>query len=234
MNYQVSRIYETKAVGEPMHAIIPSPEPVRFYGKPDQELVMDDYIKLPVMDEVFFELIVGAYLKKKKTGYEITVSNPVDNRIYELPPVIMVDGIIINDASIIGNLDPDFVEKIDLIRERYFVGNYIFYGIVNVITRKGDFDGFPLSQNAIRVPYRVIEPVWSFASPDYSLPSVKNNRIPDFRNTLYWNPAVNPGTDGKAKVQFWTSDVKSDYVITVQGITSEGRPVTVRKTISVK
>lgn len=234
VNYQVSKIYESKAVGEPLHSIIPLQAPVRFYGKPDQELVLDDYIKLPVMDEVFFELIVGAILKKKKTGYEITVSNPVDNRMYEMPPVIMVDGIIINDASIIGNLEPELVEKIDLVRERYYVGNYIFYGILNVITRKGDFDGFPLSQSAIRVPYRVIEPVWSFASPDYSLPSVRNNRIPDFRNTLYWNPEIKPGNDGKAKVQFWTSDVKGDYVITVQGITSEGKPVSIRNTISVK
>ena len=234
VNYQVSRIYESSATGDPLREIRPLPEPVRFYGKPDQELVMDDYIKLPVMDEVFFELIVGAYLKKKKTGYEITVSNPVDNRIYAMPPVIMVDGVIINDASIIGNLDPELVEKIDLVRERYFVGDYIFYGIVNVITRKGDFGGLQLSADAIRVPYRVIEPVWSFSSPDYSLPSAKNSRVADFRNTLYWNPAVKPDKDGKAKVQFWTSDVKTDYVITVHGINSEGKAVSVRKTITVK
>ena len=35
----------------------------RFYGKPDIELVLEDYIKLPVMHEVFFELMPGVFMK---------------------------------------------------------------------------------------------------------------------------------------------------------------------------
>ncbi len=234
VNYQVTKIYETMATGDALARPDTAIPPVRFYGKPDFELRMDDYIKLPVMEEVFFELIQGAYLKKKRTGYEITVANPIDGRIYEMPPVIMIDGVIIHDPDIIGNLYPELVEKIDLVRERYFVGDYVFYGIINVITRRGDFEGFTAPASSVRLPYRVSEPVWSFRSPVYSLPSERNSRVPDFRNTMYWNHRL-PLSDGTVRVpEFYSSDLKGEYVISIQGISADGKPVSARKILSVK
>jgi hypothetical protein len=86
----------------------------------------------------------------------------------------------------------------------------------------------------IRLSYRVTEPVRSFISPDYSSVDISKNRIPDYRNTLYWNPSVKPGKDGTARVEFWSSDNKSDYIINIQGITSEGEMVSFNKIIKVK
>jgi hypothetical protein len=39
---------------------------------------------------------------------------------------------------------------------------------VNIITKAGDFSNVTLPDYAIRLPYRVIDPVYSFVSPDYS------------------------------------------------------------------
>jgi hypothetical protein len=86
----------------------------------------------------------------------------------------------------------------------------------------------------IRLPYRVIEPVWSFFSPDYSSAEMRNSRIPDYRNTLYWNSSVKPDKDGKARIEFWSSDNKSDYVINIQGITQEGKIISLHKTFKVQ
>jgi hypothetical protein len=63
---------------------------------------------------------------------------------------------------------------------------------------------------------------------------MKNSTIPDFRNTLFWNPSVKPGKEGYVKIEFWTSDVVSDYIINVQGITAEGKLISVRKYFSVE
>jgi hypothetical protein len=63
---------------------------------------------------------------------------------------------------------------------------------------------------------------------------MKNNRIPDFRNTLYWNPSVKPDKGGKARIEFWTSDMASTYEINIQGITSDGKPISQRKIIKVE
>ena len=162
------------------------------------------------------------------------MADPFENRIFDQPPLLFIDGVVVKDPAIIANLDPEIVEKIDVVKSRYFVGEYMFYGLVNVITRAGDFGNITLPDYAVRLPYRVTEPVNSFSSPDYTSQEKRQSHIPDFRNTLYWNPSVITDKEGKADVEFWTSDFRSDFEIRVQGITREGKPVSVRKIIKVQ
>jgi len=149
-------------------------------------------------------------------------------------PVVMLDGVIMKDLSPIVKLNPDLVEKIDVVWDKYRVGGYLFNGIINVITKAGDFRYGSLPGDAIRVNNRLIEPVSSFVSPDYSNAELKNSRIADTRNTLYWNPLVRPDKNGFASIKFWTADVKTDYVINVSGITAEGKTISVRRIVKVE
>jgi len=234
INYQVMKIYKSDERAEKSAPVVFTGGSQRFYGKPDIELVMDDYIKLPVMQEVFFELIPGVFLKKKKSEYEITISDPVENKVYDKPPLLLIDGVVVKDPAVIANLDPELVGKIDAVKSRYFIGEYMFYGLVNIITRAGDFSNITLPDYAIRLPYRITEPVNAFSSPDYSLQEKRLSRIPDFRNTLFWNSSVVPDKEGKAKADFWTSDIKSDYEISIQGVNFSGEFVSCRKTVKIK
>jgi hypothetical protein len=231
--YQVNKIFEAsvKKDAEPGQTI--SVPAKRFYGKPEIELIMDDYIKLPVMQEVFFELIPGVRLRERRSGYEMKILNPLTENYYNEPATVMIDGVIINDLTTLVTLDPDLVEKIDVITTPYLTGDFIHNGIVHVITRSGKFNNLSLPDDAVNLPYRVTEPVPFFSSPDYSNPVTKQSRVPDFRNTLYWNPSVKPDKDGKISVAFWTSDLQGDYVIDIHGITSEGKPVSIKKVITV-
>jgi hypothetical protein len=233
-NNQVRKIYGTVSVGEPLTTVASRSVPKRFYGKPDTEIILKDFIALPVMQEVFFELLVGVFLKSKKSGYEITINDPVNNKTYNIPPGMFIDGVMVKDASVIAGLDPELVEKIDVVRDKYFIGDYLFYGLVNIITYAGDFNNITLSDGAIRLHYRVLDPVSSFISPDYSSVEKKKSRIPDFRNTLYWDPSVKPDKEGKSRIEFWTSDFISDYEINIQGITADGKVYSLRKIIKVK
>jgi hypothetical protein len=234
INYQVQKIYGSAFLGESLNQGLPPLKPRRFYGKPDLGLIMDDYIKLPVMQEVFFELIPGVFLKNRKTGYNISIADPVSNKPYETAPGLMIDGVMINNPSIIANLDPEIVEKIDVVTDKYFVGDYLFYGLINVISKAGDYNCVTLPDYAVRFSYRVFDPVSKFSSPDYSSDELRNNRKPDFRNTLFWNPSIIPDKVGKLGVEFWTSDIISDYIINIQGFTQEGKIFGYKKIISVK
>ena len=233
-NHQVRKIYGISSDGPTLPSAEQEPRFKRFYGKPATELVMKDYIALPVMQEVFFELLPGVSLKTKKTGYEIIMNDPADNRPYEYPPSLFVDGVLVKDATVIAGIDPENVEIIDVVRDKYFVGDYLFYGIINVITKAGDFSNATLPDHALRLPYRVTDPVPSFISPDYSSSDIRAKRVPDFRTTLYWNPSVNQDKEGKTRIEFWTSDFSSDYEINVQGITTDGTPFSLKKIIKVR
>jgi hypothetical protein len=235
LNYQVGRIYGFSSSGTPSLTSVFSPSDYkRFYGKPDAEILLKDWVKLPLMDEVFFEIVPHAKLKKKGSVYEMSIVDPLGKTLYDAPPVMMIDGVIIKDPGIIASLNPEYVEKIDVIKEQYMVGDYLFNGIVNIISKSGDFGNIPVHENSIRMQYSVIDKDLMWVSPDYLSPEAQNSREPDFRNTLYWNPSIKPGKDGKAGIEFWTSDIKADYEIKLQGITSGGKTVSFRKVIKVK
>lgn len=186
------------------------------------------------MQEVFYELLEGVLLKKNKSGYEITIADPGYNTVYDTPPVLFIDGVVVNDPGVVADLEPGIVEKIDLIRERYLVGDYLFYGLDNIITNAGDYDVVTLPDYAVRLSYRVTEPVPEFFSPDYSTDEKKQSRTPDYRNTLYWHPSVTVNDNKKSAAEFWTSDYATDYEINIQGITAEGSPVSFRKIFIVR
>jgi hypothetical protein len=232
-SYQVNKIYGTILRKENQTAENRIPAAIRFYGKPEQELVMDNFIKLPVMQEIFFELVPGTRLRSRKSGYEMRIMNPIDNIFYTEPPLVMIDGVIINDHSLLANLDPETVEKIDVTRTPYLTGDLLHYGIVNVITRTGNLRNITLPDYVARLPFKVADPVPSFYAPDYSDPDSKQSRIPDFRNTLFWSPSLKPDKDGKVRMEFWTSDSASDYIVNIQGITGDGKLISVKKSIRV-
>lgn len=62
-----------------------------------------------------------------------------------------------------------------------------------------------------------------FNSPDYTEGLMKDNRIPDFRNTLYWKPDLHTLKDGKAEISFYTSDESAEYTVVVEGISIDGK-----------
>jgi len=235
INYQVSEIYESSSVGTTFYDHSQSPiHSKRFYGKPSSEIILKDWVKLPVMEEVFFEIVPNIKLKKKGPDYEMLMVDPVGKILYDAPPTMLIDGVIIRNPKIIANLNPGQVEKIDVVKNQYRVGDYLFNGLVNVITKSGDFKDIPVPNQTIRMQYRIFDPVPIFNTPDYSSAEMKISRTPDFRNTLYWNPSVKPQKDGKIKIEFWTSDDKSDYEINIQGITAEGKTLSIKKNLKIR
>ena len=60
-----------------------------------------------------------------------------------------------------------------------------------------------------------------FYSPKYTLENI-NLPKPDFRPTLYWNPNVSI-VNGKANLDFFTSDEATDYLVYLEGISKNGK-----------
>ena len=69
-------------------------------------------------------------------------------------------------------------------------------------------------------------PGTEFYHPVYDTPEKRENKTPDHRTTLYWEPYLQVGPDGKGCLEFYTNDnKKSDFEITIEGITAEGVPL---------
>jgi hypothetical protein len=84
------------------------------------------------------------------------------------------------------------------------------------------------------LPYMVVEKPSLFIAPDYSSERNRMSRIPDLRNTLYWNPLVTTNINGEAEIEFWTSDLPGNYTINLQGITETGVKISMQKSFIVR
>ena len=88
-------------------------------------------------------------------------------------------------------------------------------------------DMVTFEDNRQRITYRDRRYVFSgynvcedFYQPDYShkpLPSHK-----DYRRTIYWNPSLQLGKDGKAKVKFYNNCRQNHLSVSVEGIMPDG------------
>jgi hypothetical protein len=60
-----------------------------------------------------------------------------------------------------------------------------------------------------------------FYKPDYDKKS-EADILPDFRNTLLWEPSVITNEEGEASLSFFCSDINTDFVGRIEGVGGEG------------
>jgi hypothetical protein len=84
------------------------------------------------------------------------------------------------------------------------------------------------------LPYRVVDKPDTFIAVDYTDKKNSLSRIPDLRNTLYWNPSVKMDRNEEAEIEFWTSDLPGTYTINIQGISATGEKLSLNKSFMVR
>ena len=217
---QINNIYKPFRQNRPGESktIIPD-----FYGKPESTIKMADYIELTSLREVVKEIIPNVYTLKQNGKYDFKLINKFRGQPFENAPLVLVDGVPVYDFEKVLSINSKEIERTDVINTRYFISDNVFDGIVSFITKKGNLSVMEFDNSIFRQVYEGCQVQSNFYSPDYSGSEMKNNRLPDYRNTLYWKPDLNTGKNGKAEIDFFTSDELSDYSIVVEGIASDGK-----------
>jgi hypothetical protein len=217
---QINNIYKPFRQNRPGESktIIPD-----FYGKPESTIKMADYIELTSLREVVKEIIPNVYTLKQNGKYDFKLINKFRGQPFENAPLVLVDGVPVYDFEKVLSINSKEIERTDVINTRYFISDNVFDGIVSFITKKGNLSVMEFDNSIFRQVYEGCQVQSNFYSPDYSGSEMKNNRLPDYRNTLYWKPDLLTGKNGKAEIDFFTSDELSDYTIVVEGIASDGK-----------
>ncbi|MGF1587480.1 MAG: hypothetical protein ACFCUM_19345 [Bacteroidales bacterium] len=138
---------------------------------------------------------------------------------------ILLDGVLTGQGAL-RNLPVDAVSFVDVLR---WTDSSVYWGlgdVVAVYTRSVD-DSRPVARETpgiIRLTWPGYYQAREFYSPKYDIPSPDHTQD-DYRTTLFWEPEIKPGDDGKATISFFTSDKASVYRVLVEGITETGIPV---------
>ena len=200
-------------------------------GKPAFQFNLDEYTGFETIDDLFIEFIRMAAIKRKngKRGLYVLNDNFNSEKV-----LVTIDGIPILDHDYILNFDPLKIEKIGIVNDIYYMGGLRHFGIMNFTTYKGDFAGEELPEYVIEKAYQGLQSPREFYSPDYGIPMELLKRIPDYRNTLYWNPEIRPDSDGNIEMEFYTSDDTGSYQIDLNGITKNGQAAYLRTSFDVQ
>ncbi|TDQ27750.1 hypothetical protein [Tenacibaculum caenipelagi] len=190
---------------------------------------LDDYTRFNTMKETFVEIINNAWITKKngKNKFYIRDSETFTNSNIE--PLIIIDGYIITDHQELVDIDPKKIQTISLLTEKYKYNSKLYEGIISLNSKKESY--IPKNQNNL-VNYS-IQPISSnkiYFQKEYSLDN-KNDRIPDFRTQLLWEPRISTKNN---ELSFFTSDIKGNFIIEIQGFNNSGKPVNIIKHLHVK
>ncbi|MFP5080932.1 TonB-dependent receptor [Pedobacter sp. JCM 36344] len=137
---------------------------------------------------------------------------------------ILVDGRPISpcESQDFFQIDPADIDRLDIVRTNQALINMIGGAALSFTTRRGvGMLRTTYTPNVINISPRGYNIVREFYSPVYKNDG-NDSRVADLRSTLYWNPSVMTGVDGKAKFSFFNSDGLGTHRVLVEGINAEG------------
>ncbi len=138
--------------------------------------------------------------------------------------LIVIDGQKMGtSADALNMVSPHDVESINISLDPSDIQKYTGFnnvGIIEITTKKGGKVkapgmSLPAPEETYRDGYRIPR---SFLSTD----GIKYQSGKDMRTTLYWNPQLEIGTNGSATFAIPLSQVKSAFVIHVEGMDNHG------------
>lgn len=232
INMQVAHIYESYRIPGPAH--MPDENEIDFYGEPEYRIRISDYILLKNVREVIKEIVPAVSIRIRNGKSAFWMENGVDHLHFGNQPLVLVDGVPYDDADQILNISIGELERIDVINLRYLLDGHMFEGIIHFVTNRGKMGGLEFNHTVFRQAFAGFSEGSRFSSPEYPNDSLKNSRLPDFRNTLYWNPGLQTKQDGHAGFEFYTSDDRGEYTLYLEGITGDGKSGFLVKKIRVR
>lgn len=194
-----------------------------FFGAPSRVIYLRDFIELKDIREVVKEILPDVSLFRKNGRQALKVVSSNAYQLFSDQALVLFDGVPVNDIEALMKVDAKDLDEIRITNTRYFYSEYIFDGIISFISKSGNLDFSESTNPVFRQVFEGCQKLEKFYSPDYG--SDRFSKIPDLRNTLFWKPDLTIAEDGSSSVEFYTSDEAMDYLLTIDGVTSDGAPI---------
>lgn len=159
-------------------------------------------------------------------GDQVYISRYYSNLSQTVPmPTIIVDGVITASPHL-NSILPQNVKSIEVLKEplSFALGPKGLNGAILITTKQGGslINSVNTDNLTFITPlgYQITK---EFYSPCYDTEEKTENKNPDERTTIYWNPNIQLTKEGKGFFEFYTSDSDKGYSVTIEGITDDGK-----------
>ena len=191
----------------------------------DNNRKMDQYLPFADMRDIIREILPNVKIKKnKRTGVEELLIFDRESFTHTRKPTFMIDGILEFDQDVILGFDTDNIESIEVVRAKEKTAIFGPFGWGGMMIIHTYDKRFRSNEN----PNLTTIEIEGFHSPnEFMAPALSelDETTPDFRALTYWNPEIVTDDNGEATMSFYTSDEIGDFEIVIEGMTSEGVPI---------
>jgi hypothetical protein len=212
-------------LGDAMELVLDDVDTVDFYGVPDRRYMLDNYVRFPDMKEILVEFVPDVRVRKLVGQTALQVSNLPYKTFFDLPALVLLDGVPVNDIDQLLALDPLKISSIDVVAQKFILGDLQIPGIVHYKTYKTDMAGYELPSDVILYDHPGL---WLPRVPVFKAPS--DERMPYMANLLYWHWPQKT----LSSFSFPTSDAEGSYRVKVVTVNAGGIRNTNTAEISVK
>lgn len=214
-------------------SITSSASALPFYHPLEKEYILGDYTKFPTLKETITEVIKEMYYREKDKNYTLGLRDiHYDLDFFSEPALVLVDGLLIQNVNELFSYKTENIYKVSIVPGVYFYGPKAFNGVINFTTKNNDYvtsanGNYFLNTEIQRPQNKIIGFKQNYTD------QTKQNRIPDYRYQLLWQPELT--LENKENiVSFFTSDVSGKFEISLEGFTENGLPVSIKEIIEVK
>ncbi|MBU1368225.1 MAG: hypothetical protein KJ578_05950 [Bacteroidetes bacterium] len=189
-----------------------------FYGTPTEIVRIGNYVELPNLEEYFNELPTLVKVRKRMgKKYFKVLSNNAEIPLFD--PLILIDGVAIDNAEAVLALSPQQLDRIEIINTPYIKGAFTYGGIIHLISSEGYFANIDLPENGLFLDFQFL------SANHFKLDQETDSaEFPDARNTLYWNPDITP-TANNQELEFQTPSTPGRYKAIIRAVTHQGEYV---------
>lgn len=194
--------------------------------------------------------VYHSFMGKVKTAEELMIPRPrsLADMLERFPGVyingdtVMLSGVksylfLLDDIPTtfedVRNINIDEIDEIEVIKDASAAvfGMKGANGAILIMTKRGEMTRPELVKNVARVSPLGYQQLRRFYPICYDTAEKKKSALEDNRSTLYWNPCVPITDNGEASFEFYTSDSDAPYTIVVQGVSADGRIISLKQKI---
>jgi hypothetical protein len=194
---------------------------------------LDDYKRFKSMKDIFVEIIENSWVKESKGNYTFYVTGNQQNTSYNLLPLVLIDGLIIQNHNDLFNINTKSLKNVWVYKNLYNFGAKTYQGIIALETFKSDYTKDIVFYDKHHKTVNLFKPQQNKKYFNQEYTNNSSSRIPDFRHQLFWEPNLKMNSDNSV-LTFFTSDNIGTYEVNIEGFSNSGKPISIKQYFEVK
>lgn len=180
---------------------------------------LDDYTRFPSFQEVIIEIVRELRIRNASGIHHLQMIVPDavgTRRVVKDNILVMMDGVVIPDLTLLETMDAMLLEDVELYEENIAMGGLSYSGCANFTTKKNYVKAMQFPSNVRVVDFKgVCYPVAYYGD------AVEGT---DYRPVLYWNPLMKLEAGESLVIPLKAPSTAGTFRMKAEGLTVSGKP----------